>query len=205
MRGYDCYVLDSNFKATGHNACWSMIRSHLNSDVYIYGFDDPETICYQKRLIWLINKITPCSIVTYTSEQLKKKLSFFRRVIYLLTRKCPECLTIGRRYIKFRTLEDYDKSLLLLSFIRNLWHSPIAGYSKNFFEALSISRKHYEDPLARLTWANQQALSNVKSAYGSPGHSNVHVGCKVKTLEQFKAWKPTPMSYSNTSNFLTRG
>lgn len=107
--------------------------------IYIDNFTELETIEYQDLIVSIINEITECQ--------------FHQRLF--------------KRYIKFRLLETYDQSLVLLNFIRNLWYEPKIGYSKIFFEKLKIAE--HKDPLQRLTWANKEACH--ETIY-PPGHSN---------------------------------
>jgi hypothetical protein len=185
MRGYQCYVgcfVDkSNFVVCPTNACWSMlsdysdywgtsvVKSLRKKDIYIFNFSEPETSKYQNFLISIINEITPCEIVGVN----------------------------GKEYIKFRMLDTYDRSLILLNFIRNLWSEPIPGYAVSFFDNLDVSADRHKDPLARLTWANREACGNVSYYYG---HSNANrkASLKIKTTKDLFDTRRT-----STSHFLT--
>jgi hypothetical protein len=119
--------------------------------VFIDKFNHPKTAKYQSLLISLINTITPCSIVTRD----------------------------GKKYIKFKLMKTYDQSLVLLNFIRNLWHEPLSGYSVDFFKMLKGAK--YKDPLARLMWANKEAVKmNKRQPIYALGHSNVHPFDRLK-------------------------
>ncbi len=116
-------------------------------DIYISNYDEPETRKYQPLLVNTVNEITPCEFV-----EVKDK-----------------------KYIQFKLLETYDQSLVLLNFVRNLWHSPPipqakVPYHKVFFETLEKSE--HQDPLEKLTYANKEACPD-NLLYGAIGHSNV--------------------------------
>lgn len=186
MRNYQCYVscyVGDKLIKSQTNACWSMLNhggffnadyksivpSFAYKEIYISQFDDPATIKYQRRLLTLIDKITPCKIVTID----------------------------GTRYIKFKMLQTYNQSLILLNFIRNLWHEPIPGYAEKFFTSINKSKDQYKDPLARLTWANREACD--KAFY--MGHCNVHDKklLKIKTTKELLA----VINLQSTKDFLT--
>ena len=162
-----------------NRACWGGVQSGYQKDVYISNYDREETAKHQQFLIALINEITPCEIVNRN----------------------------GNNYIKFRLLQNYNQSLVLLNFIRNLWHDPVAGYQKNFFKFLK-SVKHYKDPLSKMTWANKKAVaaSKRKILYGL-GHSNVHPADRllVKKTEELPLLGAdfSRSVYYSTGDFLT--
>jgi hypothetical protein len=176
------------YKDSGH---WGFPVPDPLEEIYISQFDCPETAKYQDLLIGLINEITPCSFETVN----------------------------GVKYIKYRLMDagaaegiflgQYNKNLILLNFIRNLWHEPPsggglkAGYLARFFTALAKSDEKYKDPLQRLTWANKEACEFNKTPYKySPGHSNVHEShtLKIKTTAQLMAFK-----CNSTGEFLIGG
>jgi hypothetical protein len=183
LRGFGCTVYfckDGKLVYSGHSACWSMIRTAMSArydkEIYISDYDCKETRECQQLLIGLINQITPCSIV-------KVKGGIFSK-----EREC----------IKFKLMKTYDQSLVLLNFIRNLWHEPQKGYAAKFFESLITSGLEKHDPLARLTLANKQACPS-GMVYG-PGHSNVHGKSKLKIKEAVDLIKYRGYS---TAEFLT--
>lgn len=185
MRGYECYVscfIGDKFVQASSRACWGMLSnphiywgvikpptSLFNKDIYIGMFSEPETSKYQNFLISIINEITPCEITGVE----------------------------GKEYIKFRMLNAYDRSLIPLNFIRNLWHEPVSGYATRFFDTLDVSADRYTDPVSRLTWANKEACTNANYPYG---HSNVHpkASLRVRTKKELMS-----KSISSTLNFLT--
>lgn len=181
MRGYQVYAksLKKNGKlADGiSTACFSGFRAHVNKVVCIHEFVQPETEPYVSDLIQIINEITPCSIV--------------------------EIDTI--KYIKFQMFDDYDRSLILLNFIRNLWYKNAGFETELFFKELKNSK--LTDPLSILCEANKKACKKVVIT----DHSNCVKASEltIKTVKQlmnfgeqhFKRAKGNrPL---NTTNFLT--
>lgn len=206
MRGCSCnvyaYYKDKLIKSTA-TACWSMlaypqyfhadfaknanyskpVQWPLGRDIYIAEFDEPKTQKYQQTLFSIINEITPCKVVEMPQDH-------------------GEILKRDTRFIEFRMLETYDQNLIVLNFIRNLWYNPVPqakeNYTIRFFEFLEGAARTNSDPLMKLTWANKSAIELIACPYGSPGHSNVHAGIKLKTTEQLKAYKGV-----STREFLT--
>jgi hypothetical protein len=177
LRSYACYFgfeadkkAGTRFSVQSH-ACWGGVQYQYGPKrdcVIIDKFTYASTAKYQRLLISLINEITPCSIITRKSK----------------------------KYIKFKLLGTYDKSLVLLNFIRNLWHEPLPGYSKDFFEVLRTSKK-YKDPLARLMWANKKAVEmNARKIIYSPGHSNVHPPERLKIKRSYMLKRMKSNCYS---------
>lgn len=177
MRHYDVTAytyINRKFVGVKEAACWAIFKYSCNFNpsyktddkffhnkvVYIANFDEEETRKYQTLLISTINKITPCRIVKKPNKQ---------------------------KFIRLRLLKSYDQSLIVLNFIRNLWHEPTEGYTSAFFEALSKAKQ--KDRLERLTWANKEACA--KNLLYSPGHSNAHKKelLKVKNSKQLLKYK----------------
>lgn len=143
------YGIDDNtLKENTNTSCFAGIMNIPKENyIYIKDFECEETQKYIPLIIELINKITPCSIVT------------INRI----------------KYIKFKLLETYDQSLILLNFLRLLWYDPKEVYGKSsfslsFFRYLSKSR--YKDPFKRLTKANKIANEEQSYRYHIKGHSN---------------------------------
>lgn len=178
MRGFQCeyFVKDEKGDLTKeykntlngnittiHSACWASTRNlPAGTFIYIENFQTEKTKSEIDRLVNVINEITPCKVVV-----IKKK-----------------------EYIEFKLLETYDQSLILLNFIRNLWHTPggnvynsakrktelqFPDYTETFFSTFKKSR--YKDPLKRLTKANVEACPEKAQ---SVGHSNVHAKERLK-------------------------
>lgn len=194
LRGYECYVsmyFGKVLKQSESTACWSMMsylgywtgkwdvynkplgdreKAFIGKKIYIEQYKCSETEHYVPLLTATINEITPCQVV-----KIKKT-----------------------DYIEYESLATYNQNLILLNFIRNLWHEPVRnkGYSVKFFEALKTATQ--ADPLERLTWANKEAC--ITTTY-SPGHSNVHTkaSLKIKTSEQLRNY-----AGQSTADFLTK-
>lgn len=182
MRGYSCYLYhlktkDSDLIPNNNNACFAGLTDYKrkltdyfeNDTVYIKDYKEPETEKYIDLLIENVNKITPCEIVTIKDIN----------------------------YIKFKLLDTYDQSLIVLNFIRNLWHSPISNYHIDFFTKLSELKD--EDGLINLLTANKYACSKQNKDYPM-GHSNHHPSDRlvIKSTEELLKYKT-----SNTTYFLT--
>lgn len=197
MRGCDPLVyaeVTGKFEKAMASACWSMLnytaffKPGLNGgyslfaekDIWVGRFVEPETAEFVPEVVATINEITPCVL-----EERVGVLS-------------------SEPLIRVRLLKTYDQSLILLNFIRNLWHDPsqMAGYGRTFGQKLREARALYSDPLARLTWANREACQKHPYPYGSPGHSNCHrpKELKVKTARELLDWNGT-----STYTFLTSG
>jgi hypothetical protein len=167
MLNYPFYwEMAPNGKPVAYNAnSFKIDYTFAGRYIYISDYNHPKTIEHQYLLFNIINEITPCRITDIK----------------------------GTPYIKFKCLGTYDQSLIVLNFIRNLWHSPFPQYSEKFFEHLRNATQ--SDPMERLTWANMNAVKETsKSAYNSPGHSNIFTGLRVKTTAQLLAWKGNVIS-----------
>lgn len=204
MRDFGCYYYIKHYKKLHqitNKSCWAglkhfdkninpkslwgrvvndeSINLKLKKSIYIDSYIDPLTEMYIEPLLNIINQITLCKL-----EEIDKKV-----------------------YIKYNLLEKYDQNLILLNFIRNLWHTPVGKsftpYTTKFFENIVSNPLNYKDPISLLTWANKDAVEEVtnKVQYlGSPGHSNVHDHNRliVKDLPDFLEF-----NYGGTSAFLT--
>lgn len=204
MRSFDCLYYIKHYKKLHqitNKACWAGVKHFdknikptslwgrvvndesinlkLKKSIYIDSYIDPLTEMYIEPLLNIINQITLCKL-----EEIDKKV-----------------------YIKYNLLEKYDQNLILLNFIRNLWHTPVGKsftpYTTKFFENIVNNPLNYTDPISLLTWANKDAVEEVtnKVQYlGSPGHSNVHDHNRliVKDLPDFLEF-----NYNGTSTFLT--
>ena len=112
MRGYECYIyhLQKNNKLikNSNNACWAGVKydKYLGKDIYIDKYIEPEiTDKQRKRIIYLLNKITPCKFKTIKNV----------------------------KYIQFKLLKYHYSNLLLLNFIRILWYKNKAFNNEQFF------------------------------------------------------------------------
>jgi len=202
MRNYSCHVFFRNWgrlAEANHHACWSMLKECAKKAVYIANFDDPSTARHQSTLIGLINEITPCEIVVINPKP-DNRGPFMKWLAGKIRKENDEGYkNTSGRYIKFKMLNTYGKSLVLLSFIRNLWYEPVAGYTKAFFSLLETAK--YADPLKQLTWANKEAVKNIPSVLYGLGHSNVHPykSLKIKSSKSLLVYKG-----NDSGEFLTK-
>lgn len=169
MRNYDCYFaakIKNRWEKIERYACWAGINAYGSSlTLKIDEWKDKSTKKYAKLLTSVINEITPCKI--------------------------------SRGYIHYTLIENgirynyYDRNLILLNFIRYLWHNY--GDSVVFFKALEESKE--EDPFRRLSEANlknnifykeEEARRGNLWIYPNPGHSNIDTRQKsLISLETF--------------------
>jgi hypothetical protein len=176
---YACYYFSFQnkvFSRNGNTACWAGIQRYYNGSlnrpkyIYIEQYNLDETNKYIELLIGLINEIIPCKIITREKKE----------------------------YIKYQLLGYYNNDLILLNFIRNLWHNPLYSYNidytKIFFETLESSK--LKDALEKLTEANIKASKGITMR---PGHSNVNPDMKIKSTKELL---DSP-ELSSTSIFLT--
>jgi hypothetical protein len=161
MRGYQCYYyrLDGEkFIKNDNHACWAGLgwKNDVKS-IYIEDYGDDEK--WAKRITWIINKITPCKVVTIKDK----------------------------KYIQYDLIQCddfYCRNLFLLNFIRYLWNEPEKGMSELFFAELAKTRGN-KDVIFRLTTANRAAYL-CKDGYNvNGGHSNAYKHAKVRTTEDF--------------------
>lgn len=176
MRGFEVKIFKKDekgiLKINSNQNCYAGIKQYISDlnkgkEVYIYikDFRDKLTEKYIPLLTKTISKITFCKLVKRD----------------------------GTEYIKFKLLKNYDSSLILLSFVRNLWYSPGAYYgntdknvySQEFFKELAISE--YTDPFEMLTSANKVACQKAKLT--SLGHSNCHPHASLKIIKKEKFLK----------------
>lgn len=161
------YILNDYIKSKSYGDRYDKLSTFGKNQIYISKYDKfEETKKYIPLLVSTINKITPCKIVKLKSGT----------------------------YIKYTFIkgeDTYDKNLILLNFIRNLWCSQYTRYSLWFFESLEAN-KSIEDPIELLTTANKYACNkhNKKHIiYYDVGHSNcISEESKIKTLKDFEEY-----------------
>lgn len=223
MRSFDCqYYHLSNNKLptlTTNPACWGSIP--LGKTIYIDKYIEPETTQHIQKLLSIVNEIRECEIVDVAvieneanlppnercSKSMPCSLGMYRQCLmygYSCVKK-PELKETIKRLIKFPLYNEYNKNVLLLNFVRNLWHEPIPNYTKIFFDNLD----GHKDPMKRLTYANMIACRSwqPKSPYMElVGHSNVYKNAGVRTIKQFKEakWEKCKYGLMSTQTFLTQ-
>lgn len=165
LRGYECHVYKERQDGDvvkGGTACFSYVVSlfaekikHIYIDTH-FAVNEKDL----KLLVYIINKITPCSIVVHEKIQTDFPV------------------------IKFNLLYGtYKQNLLLLNFIRYLWNEPAYHFQEEFFKRLR-DFKTIKDPMLRLTTANQTSV-NDKSSDQSCGHCNIVENVRTVTLKEF--------------------
>jgi hypothetical protein len=172
-------------------------------DVYFDDFDYPTTQSYQYLLIDLINQITPCELVEIENKILIRVRTLNGDI---------------NPYTYEKNMILYRRNLIMLNFIRNLWHepgrysqrmTPIPGpypYTQTFFKTLKED-KTYADPLERLLHANKLASQAGGFTYGEVGHSNAGKADKLvvrKTAELLNSTMGDTMGFLTGSNYPYR-
>jgi hypothetical protein len=190
MRGFQCYyyrMRDNNkLIAEGNRSCWAGI----NNECYFYDKIQKERIVFKllpenkddifidqfkvtcgtvsekdiKRVVHLINKITPCKLV-----KIKKK-----------------------QYIKYRKVGYYYSDLLLLNIIRMLWYQPKRFNMEEYYK--SIHDRFKGDPLIFLMERiKNQVDESATAGYSYGDHSCIYKNIVPKTKQQLLDYKKGSM------------
>ena len=173
MRGYECYIYHLQNKKlvkNSNNACWAGLNRSIFSDdkgnyiildaktkdyIYIDKYIEPEiTDKQRKRIITLINKITPCKFTTI--EKVK--------------------------YIQYKLLKNHYSNLLLLNFIRILWYQNKAFNNEQFFIDICKPKTRKLDYLEFMMICIKNNVDN-NNSYGLGDHSFVYKDIIPKTKE----------------------
>lgn len=137
MRSYDTTIYLCEKGKLGQDLggpCYSRLSYNnvFSKDILISRFKENEVTDKQRqRLITLINRITPCEIVTIGKEE----------------------------YIKFRMLHSYDSSLVLLNFIRYMWCEFKELDVQVFFEDLMKKGEKGQDALEKIMSSHILAIN----------------------------------------------
>lgn len=160
MRYYDCFYYtvirnkknkkEKDFVLINNTACWAGLESINNfysskfsenyqkipNIIYIDQWKDFIDIIKIKKLIYIINKITPCRIIKWNNKDL----------------------------IAFRLINPnwYNNNLIILNWIRNTWYQPKGFDTKSFFESI-MKYKDNQDPFEFLMKCSS---NNFKGKYG---------------------------------------
>ena len=160
MRGYECYIYHLKNKKlvqNGNNACWAGLNKtqYLNKNIYIDKYIELEITDKQRnRIVYLINKITPCKFVTI------KKV----------------------KYIQFKLLNNHYSNLLLLNFIRILWYKNKSFNNEQFFIDICKPKPRNLDYLEfMMTCIKNNVNTGPGWYYGD--HSFVYLNIIPKTKE----------------------
>ena len=177
MRDYSCYFyhLENNKLIQNSNtACWAGLNreygKYSNKNykliildvktkdyIYIDRYIEPQiTDDQRKRIIYLINKITPCKFTTIKSV----------------------------KYIQYKLLKNHYSNLLLLNFIRILWYKNGSFNNKQFFIDICKPKTKGLDYLEfMMTCIKNNVLINIESSWGYGNHSFVYKDIIPKTKE----------------------
>lgn len=168
MRDYSCYIYhlkNGKLIPNSNKACWAGLRksniSSLNidiitsKDIYIDRYIQPEiTDIQRKRIIYLINKITPCKFI----------------------------LIDDKIYIKYTMLNNHYSNLLLLNFIRILWYKNHAFDNNNFFIDICKPKTKGLDYLEFMTTCVKNNVKDCQT-WNHGNHSFVYPDIIPKTKE----------------------
>ena len=162
MRNYECYVyhLQKNkLVPNSNNACWAGLNKseYFNKNVYINQYIEPEiTDKQRKRIVYLINKITPCKFITIKNV----------------------------KYIQYKLLKNHYSNLLLLNFIRILWYKNESFSNDQFFIDICKPKPKTLDYLEFMMICIKNNVSNIaKSSWSYGNHSFVYIDIIPKTKE----------------------
>ena len=173
--GFNCWFGKTREEITKY-VCWARVADFKVSEILYIKFKKyKETEKHIEELVSIINEITECKIIKNEEDVI---------------------ITILVKY-------TYNKMLILLNCIRNLWYNPDKPglkYIETFFSTL---KEKGDDPMDRLTNANKIACEAAKVNY-SPGHCNLHkfTTLKKRTLKDFEE-AIDDKSFNWTNKFLT--
>jgi hypothetical protein len=160
MRGYDCHkyhLINKELVKNSNTACWAGLNKseYLGKDIYIDKYIEPEiTDKQRKRIIYLLNKITPCKFKTIKNV----------------------------KYIQFKLLKYHYSNLLLLNFIRILWYKNKIFNNEQFFIDICKPKTKGLDYLEfMMTCIKNNVESNDSWNHGD--HSFVYANIIPKTKE----------------------
>jgi len=160
MRGYECYkyhLINKELIKNLNHACWAGLdkSEYLGKDIYIDKYIEPEiTDKQRKRIIYLLNKITPCKFTTIKNV----------------------------KYIQFKLLKYHYSNLLLLNFIRILWYKNESFNNEQFFIDICKPKTRKLDYLEFMMICIKNNVDN-NNSYGLGGHSFVYKDIIPKTKE----------------------
>lgn len=189
MRYYECYIYHLENKKLVQNdnhSCWNglnrpiykrfdkvekksvniILDEETKDYIYIDKYIQPEiTDKQRKRIIYLINKITPCKFVTI--EKVK--------------------------YIQYKLLSNHHSNLLLLNFIRILWYKNDSFNNGQFFIDISKTKSRNLDYLEFMMTCIKNNV-NDSSTFGHGNHSFVYPRIIPKTKEMLYKYTRNMMS-----------
>ena len=168
MRDYSCFIYhlkNGKLIINPNTACWAGLNNIMlnnliidvktKSYIFIDKYIEPEiTDKQRKRIVYLLNKITPCKFTTI------KKV----------------------RCIQFKLLKNHYSNLLLLNFIRILWYHNHCFNNEQFFIDICKPKPRNLDYLEFMMTCIKNNVSESDSwHYGN--HSFVYKNIIPKTKE----------------------
>lgn len=160
MRNCGCYIyhLENNkLVQNSNNACWAGLNKskYLGENIYIDKYIEPEiTDNQRKRIVYLINKITPCKFTKIDSKI----------------------------YIQYKLLNNHYSNLLLLNFIRILWYKNGSFNNEQFFIDICKPKTRNLDYLEFMINCIKNNVETSSSWYYGD-HSFVYLNIIPKTKE----------------------
>ena len=162
MRDYECYkyhLINKKLFKNSNTACWAGLNKseYLGKDIYIANYIEPEiTDKQRKRIVYLLNKITPCKFTTIENV----------------------------KYIQFKLLNNHYSNLLLLNFIRILWYKNQSFNNDQFFIDICKPKTKGLDYLEfMMTCIKNNVNTAPKEEWYYGDHSFVYLGIIPKTKE----------------------
>ena len=119
---------------------------------------------YVTRIVNLVNKITPCKVVSINNV----------------------------RFIKLKLLDTYAKNLVVCNILRMLWYIPLNIKFEEYYVDIMKKRSKDVDPLSFILKAVIDNYDK-KSTYGDGDHSLVYYNNKIKTIDQLHAYRGDTM------------
>jgi len=168
MRGFQCYIYHLQNKKliqNSNDACWAGLKnsklikldSKTKDCIYIDKYIEEDiTDKVRNRIIYLLNKITPCKFI----------------------------LIDNKIYIKYKLLKNHYSNLLLLNFIRILWYRNRSFNNDQFFIDICKPKTKDLDYLEfMMTCIKNNVLTNSDSSWEYGDHSFVYKNIIPKTKE----------------------
>ena len=193
MRGFDCHYYhmkdDNTLYKNTNNACWAGLNRDRPLEINIY---DPEK-GYTKLVLKKEEK-NSIYIDKYIDNEVSNEVR--KRIVYLINKITPCSFEkIGNiTYIKYTMLPKFYSDLLLLNLIRTLWyrHSPVFNL-KQFHIDLLKRKPQGKDYLEFImeTISKNVITENAKYSYGD--HSFVYPNIVPKTKDKLISYKGNSM------------
>ena len=175
MRDYSCYIYhfqNNQLIQNSNQACWAGLNrvnyndkngkqikldSKTKDYIYIDKYIEKEiTDKQRKRIVYLLNKITPCKFTTIENV----------------------------KYIQFKLLNNHYSNLLLLNFIRILWYKNKGFNNDQFFIDICKPKTKGLDYLEFMMTCIKNNVNNApKERWYYGDHSFVYLGIIPKTKE----------------------